>query len=123
MKNQTLNQSRIEFEEHLNSYKNCTNEELMALRPRFSGDQWKLNKASLQRANLCPFALKEAFLKALDYRGIERPDCGRFVPESEAFTGDAFWKTPANPVTGTKIHDTYDWVEDENNTVDYNYQF
>lgn len=123
MNTSVLTNSRIEFEGHLNAYKNCTNEELMALRPRFTGDQWKLNKASLQRANLCPFALKEAFLKALDYRGINRPDCGRFVEESEAYTEAAFWKTPANPVTMTKIHDNYDWIEDEKNTVNYNYQF
>ena len=118
-----MNNSRTQFESHLEGYKKLSNDELIALKPRFSGDEWKLNKASLQRADLCPFALKEAFLKALDLRFMKRPDCGRFVPESESFTGRAFWKSPVNPVTMTKIHETYDWVEDEKNTVDYNYQF
>ena len=47
----------------------------------------------------------------------------KFVPESEAKIDAPFWETGVNPVTMTKIHDTYDWVEDENKTVNYNYQF
>lgn len=47
----------------------------------------------------------------------------KFVPDSEAKLDAPFWETGVNPVTMTKIHDTYDWVEDDNKTVDYNYQF
>lgn len=47
----------------------------------------------------------------------------KFVQDSEAVTNAPFWETGVNPVTMTKIHDTYDWTEDEKNTVDYNYQF
>ena len=90
---------------------------------RFTGDQWKLGKAQMINADLDPYAMKEAYLKACDFFGIERPDSGRFVEESEAKLDAPFWETGVNPVTMTKIHDTYDWTEDEKNTVDYNYQF
>lgn len=123
MKNSVLTNSRIEFEGHLKAYKKLSNDELIALKPRFTGDEWKLNRASLERANLCPFALKEAFLKALDARFMKRPDCGRFVEDTEAFTGAAFWKSPVNPMTMTKIHDNYDWTEDTSKSVDYGYKY
>ena len=47
----------------------------------------------------------------------------KFVKDTEAKTDKPFWETGVNPVTMTKIHDTYDWVDDIENSVDYKYEY
>ena len=114
-----------EYEGYLASYiGNSTKESLEEVKHRFEGDFWiNVNIPSIVDANLDPYALKEAYLKACDFHGVERPNGGRFVEETEAKLYAPFWETGVNPLTMTKVHDTYDWVEDEKNTVDYSYEF
>lgn len=116
--------SRNIYEGYLNTYQSTSNEDLKAIERYFVGEYWaKINRPSIESAGLDPFLLKEAYLKTLDRRGMARPDSGRFVEESEAVLDAPFWETGMNPVTMTKIHETYDWVEDGNKSVDYGYKY
>ena len=121
----TVNNRVKEYEGYLASYiANGSKETLEEVAHRFTGDYWlKVNIPSIESANLDPYALKEAYLKACDFFGVERPTGGRFVEESEAVLDKPFWETGVNPVTMTKVHDTYDWTEDVNNSVDYGYKY
>lgn len=98
--------SRNIYEGYLKSYESTNDESLISIMYRFTGDFWKnTNRPSIESAGLDPFLLKEAYLKTLDRRGIERPNANRFVEETEAITDQPFWESGANPVTMTRIHE------------------
>lgn len=119
----SVNKRVKQYEDFLAIYIAKGVESLEGIGHRFVGEFWlKTNKPSIQSADLDPYALKEAYLKACDHFGVERPDSGRFVEDSEAKLDAPFWETGVNPVTMTKIHETNDYIEDAD-VVDYNYTF
>ena len=121
----TVNNRVKEYEGYLASYiANGSKETLEEVAHRFTGDYWlKVNVPSIESANLDPYALKEAYLKACDFFGVERPDSGRFVEESESNLDAPFWETGVNPMTMTKVENYSAVLEPEDTFVDYNYTF
>lgn len=121
----TVNNRVKEYEGYLASYiANGSKETLEEVAHRFTGDYWlKVNVPSIESANLDPYALKEAYLKACDFFGVERPKTERFVEESEANLDAPFWETGVNPVTMTKV-ECYASAEIPDDTfVEYDYTF
>lgn len=119
----TLNKGRQEYEFYLAQYISGGKGVVSSVRNRFTGDQWKLGKQSMISADLDPYAMKEAYLKACDFFGIERPKTERFVEESEAKLDAPFWETGVNPMTMTKVENYSAFLEPEDTFVDYNYTF
>ena len=118
----TVNNRVKEYEGYLATYISKGAEAVEEVKYRFEGDQWKLGKAQMLNAGLDPFALKEAFLKACDFFGIERP-LGYLVEESETNLDAPFWETGVNPVTMTKV-ECYASAEIPDDTfVEYDYTF
>ena len=124
-KTQNKVNSRVkEYEGYLASYIAQGAECLEGLDYRFSGDYWlNVNRPSIESANLDPYALKEAYLKACDFYGVERPATNQSVEESSARVDEPFWETGVNPITGHKEEALCNVVVPEETVTDYNYQF
>lgn len=120
----TVNNRVKQYEGYLASYiANGSKESLEEVAHRFTGDYWlKVNIPSIESANLDPYALKEAYLKACDFFGVERPSVNS-LQETEVTDRKDFWNTELNPVTMTKV-ESYAFAEIADDTfIDYDYAF
>ena len=120
----TVNNRVKQYERYLATYIAEGPEALEGIGYRFEGEFWTgTNAPSIESADLDAYALKEAYLKACDFFGVERPKTERFVEESEANLDAPFWETGVNPVTMTKVENYSAVLEPEDTFVDYNYTF
>ena len=120
----TINNRVKQYEGYLANYIANGKEAVEEIKHRFEGDYWlKVNRPSIESADLDPCALKEAYLKACDFFGIERPKTQRFADETDAKLDAPFWETGVNPVTMTKVENYSAVLEPEDTFVDYNYTF
>lgn len=86
------------FEKYLDAYVSLGSG-LQSMTHQFTGTAWQVQKQQMLDSGKSPFVVKEAFLKACDRLGIQRPDQSRFVEETEAITDQEFWKTNVCPMT------------------------
>lgn len=120
----TVNDRVKQYEGYLASYiANSSKESLEEVGHRFTGDYWlKINIARMESANIDPYALKEAYLKACDFFGAKRPSVNN-LQETEVTDRKDFWNTELNPVTMTKV-ESYAFAEIADDTlIDYDYTF
>ena len=117
----TLNSRRQQYEGFLAQYIQQGKGVVASVKNQF-GKNWPEFKAQLDACSLDPYAMKEAYLKACDFFGIERPSVNN-LQETEVTDRKDFWNTELNPVTMTKV-ESYAFAEIADDTlIDYDYTF